>query len=82
MNNRQGWGEHGDNDREVEERRCGVHRCAKATEKALLVENLDDPTKRFWVPRSVVRPDSEVKGEEDIGELVLAEWFCEKEGIV
>lgn len=53
--------------------------CKKATDKALLVSiNGDD----YWVPQSQVDDDSEVYREGDSGELVVSEWWAEKEGLL
>ena len=49
------------------------------TDLALLC-NIDD--KKHWIPKSVVREDSEVSSEGDTGTMVIMRWFAEKEGLV
>lgn len=55
----------------------------RTTDKAMLVE-LEDIGGELWVPLSVVHDDSECYvdrvGEHD-GELVVADWWAEKEGL-
>lgn len=46
------------------------------TEKALLVDIDGDET---WIPKSVIHDDSEVYKMETEGQLVLPQWFAEKE---
>ncbi len=60
----------------------GRYHCTKETEKALLVAELDDPTKKMWIPKSCVMPESEVRREEDLGALIVADWFALKEGLM
>lgn len=53
----------------------------RATDKALLVKT-EDGDEPIWVPKSVIHDDSEVWGEDsEPGELVVHEWFAEKEGL-
>lgn len=53
----------------------------RETDKAMLVEL--DSGDEVWVPLSVIHDDSELyQGcEEDEGELVVEEWFADKEGL-
>ena len=53
----------------------------RATAKALLVR-IPDLGRDVWVPQSVIHDDSEVYEEGGTGELVLAEWWARKEGLV
>jgi hypothetical protein len=53
--------------------------CLHETARAIRVR-LDDG-REFWIPKSVVHEDSEVYGNGHQGELVVARWFAEKEGI-
>lgn len=52
----------------------------KATDKALFAVPKDDTG--FWVPKSVVHDDSEVWKDGDKGDLVVKQWWAEKEGRV
>jgi len=36
---------------------------------------------KFWIPRSLIRDDSEVSREGDSGDLIIPEWFADKEEI-
>ena len=49
------------------------------TAKALLVEL--DGGEEVWVPKSVIDEDSEVFEPGNTGTLILAQWFCEKNGL-
>jgi hypothetical protein len=57
----------------------GVY-CDRETELAIHVL-FDDGTHK-WIPKSVVDDDSEVYGIGHEGELVVAEWFALKEGLI
>lgn len=60
----------------------GEYECVHETERALkCVEVGSPPEDAIWVPKSVVSDDSEVYKKGNIGELVVAEWFAEKEGL-
>jgi len=48
------------------------------TAKAILVAIGAD---QFWVPKSVIHDDSEVYAAATDGDLVIARWWAEKEGI-
>lgn len=52
----------------------------RETEKALLIEIEGT---EHWVPKAVIHADSEVFDADDNseGDLVLEEWFAEKEGL-
>jgi hypothetical protein len=52
--------------------------CMKETASALLVLVDGDP---FWIPKSVIDDDSEVSVAGDKGDLIIATWFAEREGI-
>ncbi len=54
--------------------------CVYETEKAILVR-LEDVGTEIWVPKSCVHDDSEVYEENGEGELVVAAWWAEKEGL-
>lgn len=45
------------------------------TEKALLVEIEGD---QYWVPKSQISDDSEVFEDGNEGDLVVSEWFADK----
>lgn len=49
----------------------------RQTRRAILVTDGDTET---WVPLSVVLPESEVFEEGDTGDLLVADWFGEKQG--
>lgn len=36
----------------------------------------------YWVPKSLIHDDSEVRKRGDKGSIVLPVWFCEQEGLV
>lgn len=36
---------------------------------------------QVWVPKSVIHDDSEVYAMDTDGDLIVARWFAEKEGI-
>ena len=50
----------------------------KETEMAILVEIEGD---KYWLPKSQIHEDSEVKEEGDEGTLVTTHWWAEKEGL-
>jgi hypothetical protein len=56
----------------------GTVKCIK--ERALSILVRDQDGKEFFVPRSVLADDSQVKGEGDDGILAVRSWFAEKEG--
>lgn len=52
-----------------------------ATDKALRVQLKKEDSPR-WIPKSVIHADSEVYREDsEPGDLVLEQWFAEKEGL-
>jgi len=53
--------------------------CTRETDKAILVS---DGTIELWVPKSVVHDDSEVYAADTEGDLVLAEWWAEQNGLL
>jgi hypothetical protein len=53
-------------------------RCLKETARAILVRCLEQEA---WIPKSQLREGSEVLTEGDEGNLVVALWFAEKEGL-
>lgn len=57
----------------------GDGKAIRATERALLVklESGDE----VWIPQSVVHDDSEVFKEGHYGEVIVQEWWAEKEGL-
>lgn len=57
-------------------------RCIHETAMAVLVAvDRGKGDEKFWVPKSVLHDDSEVCTAGDIGTLVVAGWFAEKEGL-
>jgi len=52
----------------------------RATDKAMLVE-LEDHGE-LWIPYSVVHDDSEVWDDSPEGEVVVEEWWADKQGLV
>ncbi len=65
------------NDRPVS---LGEHRAIRHTSKALLVT--DDDCDPFWIPQSVIHENSEVWKLGNQGELIIKQWFAEKQGWV
>lgn len=59
--------------------KLGRAKCKKATEMAILVA-IDG--KDHWVPKSAIDDDSEVYDEGHEGELVVHEWWAEKQGLI
>jgi hypothetical protein len=54
------------------------------TDKAILVD-LDDRTESLWIPKSQIHDDSEVfagPGSAIKGNVVVTEWWAEKQGLV
>lgn len=51
---------------------------AKETDKAILVEIEGE---EFWVPKSVIHEDSEVKEEGTEGILIVKRWWAENNGL-
>ena len=51
----------------------------RETEKALLCQIEDE---EHWIPKSVIDDDSEVWKDGQEGELVIAEWWAEKNGLI
>lgn len=53
--------------------------CVRTTDKAILVraDEFDEPV---WIPQSQVHEDSEVWKLGQTGDLVVTEWFAEKQG--
>lgn len=52
--------------------------CTAETSKAILVA-FDDRV--LWIPKSVVHDNSEVWAQDTTGDLVVARWWAEKEGV-
>ena len=63
-------------------RTVGFERCEAVaeTDLAVCVEGITDED--VWVPKSQISDDSEVWKKGDEGELIITEWFAEKEGLV
>ena len=63
--------------------RLGQAQVIGSTPKALNVQLESEDTSR-WIPRSVIHDDSEVYDDDQhaTGELVVKQWFAEKEGLV
>jgi len=55
--------------------------CLRETAKAIQVRFDDNLATETWIPKSVIHDDSEVYAEGHTGELVVARWFAEKEGL-
>lgn len=53
-------------------------RSIRETDLAVLIEI---EGKEVWVPKSVIDDDSEVWQDEQEGELVVKEWWAEKNGM-
>lgn len=53
--------------------------CVRESDEAILVS---DGTIELWVPKSVVDDDSEVYADGTDGELVVAEWWAEKNALL
>lgn len=58
----------------------GAARVVTATDKALLVALADHRNRQVWVPKSQIHDDSEVYAAEQTGELIVTDWWAEKEG--
>jgi len=58
----------------------GIGAVKRATDKALLV-SLDELGEEKWIPIAVIHDDSEVYEEGHEGEVVVASWWAEKEGL-
>lgn len=54
-------------------------KCIRETAKAILVRMDDD--RELWIPKSVVDDASEVYRDGHEGELVVQQWWAEKEGL-
>jgi len=54
-------------------------KCVRETEKAILVEasDFDEPV---WVPQSQIDEDSEVYKVGTEGDLIVLDWWAEKQG--
>ena len=54
-------------------------KCTAQTDKAILVEApaLDEPT---WIPQSQIDDDSEVYKPGTEGDLIVSDWWAEKQG--
>jgi hypothetical protein len=63
---------------EAEPYRIQGARCIRETAKAIQVD-IDGDLK--WIPKSCVHEDSEVYAKDHEGELIVAGWFAEKEGL-
>jgi hypothetical protein len=58
---------------------CGKHLVLRKTEKAILVS--DDTTgEPKWIPKSVIHDNSEIWKTRQQGDLVVKQWFAEKQG--
>lgn len=57
----------------------GYAECIAETEKAIKVQREDGS--EFWIPKSVVHDNSEVYADGHDGDLVVAEWFAQKQGL-
>lgn len=54
-------------------------RCDVDTDKALLAE-FEDGSKH-WIPKKVIHDDSDVYKKGTDGNLIVEDWFAEKEGL-
>ena len=52
----------------------------RTTEKALLCR-IEDDDREVWVPLSQIAEESDVSDEGDEGELLVASWWAEREGL-
>ncbi len=59
----------------------GKAQVISATDRAFKVLTKDHG--HLWIPKSVIHDDSEVfdNGDNSQGDLVVMEWFAEKEGL-
>ena len=62
--------------------KVGKVKCLYATDRALQVVSVasDCILGKMWIPKSVVHDDSEVYLENHEGEMVVEQWFAEKQG--
>jgi len=57
----------------------GQSEIIRETDKALLFET--EEAGEVWIPKSAIHDDSEIwKDGQDPGELIVKNWFAEKEG--
>lgn len=61
---------------EQEPQRIPDVRCVAETEKAIRIQTDDDEF--FWVPKSQVTDDSDVRADGDEGDLVVTGWYFSK----
>lgn len=55
----------------------------KMTQRAVLISMIEDEDEEWWVPMSCILEDDLAVMEEGTGmELNVAQWFCEKQGLV
>lgn len=54
--------------------------CTFASKDALRIVMQQD-RKLIWIPKSVIHDDSEVYGEGHQGDVVVEEWWADKEGL-
>ena len=60
----------------------GEARIVRESAAAILVE-IEDHAGEHWIPKAVIHDDSEVWEEKgSTGNLVVQEWFAEKEGFI
>ena len=54
-------------------------KCTAETDKAILVE-APDLDEQEWIPRSQIDDDSEVYKTGTAGDLIVSDWWAEKQG--
>lgn len=59
----------------------GKARCTRSTDKAIMVWLDSEPRGARWIPQSCVHDDSEVYEAGQTGNMVVHEWWAEKEGL-
>jgi hypothetical protein len=59
---------------------CGEHLVLRETPKAILVSNDDITGEHKWIPKSVIHDNSEIWKTGQQGDLVVKQWFAEKQG--
>jgi len=50
--------------------------CPRETAKAILFVTMDG--EEYWIPKSQIRPESEIKGKDDEGELIVSGWLAKQ----
>lgn len=57
-------------------------RVMRETEKAICIQvGDDDDAPGIWIPKSHVLPDSEVRGDGDVGTIKISRWIADQKGL-